>query len=139
VRYLLDTNHWSYLQEKRPAVVARVRELPDEDELLMSVVSQAELLAGVQLVRSDKRRAELAALYRHAIAAATEVIPITSPVAEEFASILAELRDKGRPIETNDIWIAATARSQGLIVATSDPDFQHVDGLQLEDWTQAKS
>jgi len=41
--------------------------------------------------------------------------------------------------QTNDIWIAATARAQGLTLATSDPDFQHVDGLQVEDWTRAAS
>lgn len=35
---------------------------------------------------------------------------------------------------TNDIWLAATARTHDLVVATTDPDFQHVDGLRLENW-----
>ena len=105
----------------------------------MSVVSQAELLGGVQLVKSERRRMELATLYRQTLATATDILPITSEVAEEFARIFAELRRKGRPIETNDIWIAATARAHDLILATSDPDFQHVDGLQVEDWTQVSS
>jgi len=67
---------------------------------------------------------------------ATDIVPITSEVAREFARIYAELRRKGKPIETNDMWIAATARAFGLILVTSDESFQHVDGLQIEDWTR---
>lgn len=135
MRYLLDTNHWSYLQERRPAVLARVRRLQEEDSILMSVISQAELLGGVELVQSEKRRAELLSLYEEAVAAATEILLVTSDIAEEFARVFAMLRRKGKPIETNDIWLAATARALGLTLVSSDPDFQHVDGLAIENWT----
>ena len=63
MRYLLDTNHWSYLQEGHPKVVARFRRLPEKAEVYMSVVTQAELLAGIELVRSERRRRELETLY----------------------------------------------------------------------------
>lgn len=134
MRYLLDTNHWSFLQEEHPRIVARIRQLPEDASLFMSVVSQAELLGGAELVASEKRRRELLLLYRQAVATATEVLPITSEIAEEFARVHVALRRKGKPIETNDIWLAATARAHDLIVATTDPDFRHVDGLPLEDW-----
>jgi len=136
VRYLLDTNHWSYLQDGHPEVVVRFRRLPEKAEVYMSVVTQAELLAGIELVRSERRRRELETLYREVIGSVTEIVPITSEVAEEFARVYVELRRKGRPIETNDMWIAATARAFGLILVTSDEHFQYVDGLQVEDWTK---
>lgn len=135
VRYLLDTNHWGYLQERHVSVSARVRQLPDRAWLGMSVVTQAELLAGVELVPSVRRRRELSLLYKEAVATATEIVPVTSPVAVEFARISFSLWRKGRPIETNDIWLAAAARALNLTLVSNDPDFQHVDGLGLEDWT----
>jgi predicted nucleic acid-binding protein len=135
VSYLVDTNHWSYLQEERPGVVAHLRDLPEESALFMSVVSQAELLAGIELVGSERRRQELMFLYQRTVATATEILPITSDIAQQFASIFASLRRKGKPIETNDIWIAATARARGLTVVSSDIHFRHVDGLQVEDWS----
>ena len=49
MRYLLDTNHWSYLQRRHPGIVARLRGLSDDAVLYMPVLAQAELLAGVEL------------------------------------------------------------------------------------------
>jgi len=97
VRYLLDTNHWSYLQEGHPGVITCFRRLPEEAEVYMSVVTQAELLAGIELVRSERRRRELERLYREVIGSVTEIVPITSEVAREFAHVYVELRRKGRP------------------------------------------
>ena len=136
MRYLVDTNEWSYLQERHPTVVARFEGLSGEDSLFMSVISQAELLGGIALVKSERRQQELFALYQKVVTMATEILPITSEVAEEFAQIFASLRRKGRPIETNDMWLAATARTHDLILVSSDGHFQHVDGLHLEDWTK---
>jgi tRNA(fMet)-specific endonuclease VapC len=135
MRYLLDTNHWSYIQERHPQVIARLQSLPDEASLVMSVVSQAELLGGIELVRGQRRRQELLVLYREVIATVTEILPITSEEAKEFAKIFASLRRKGRPIETNDIWIAATARVHNLILVSNERHFHYIDGLQVEDWT----
>ena len=139
MRYLLDTNHWSYLQEGHPEVITCFRRLPEEAEVYMSVVTQAELLAGIELVRSERRRRELERLYREVIGSVTEIVPITSEVAREFAHVYVELRRKGRPIETNDMWIAATARVFGFILVTSDEHFQYVDGLRVEDWTKSRT
>jgi tRNA(fMet)-specific endonuclease VapC len=66
---------------------------------------------------------------------AADILPITSEVAEQFAHIFANLRRKGRPIDTNDIWIAAIARVHNLVVVTNDEHFQYVEGLGVEDWS----
>lgn len=135
MNYLLDTNQWSYLQERHPQVIAHVRQLPDDATLFMSVASQAELLTGIELVTNTRREEQLRRLYWEVITMATEILPVTSEVAQRFAKVHAALRRKGRPVETNDIWIAATALVHNLILATSDEHFRYIDGLSVEDWT----
>ncbi len=57
MNYLLDTNHWSHLQRNHPAVVARVRDLPDSANLYMPVIAQGELLAGIELMPAGAQAA----------------------------------------------------------------------------------
>ncbi len=136
MNYLLDTNHWSYIQRNHPEVIARIQSLPEGATFYMPVVAQAELLVGVELAAPEKRKHELRALYEQVVGMATEVLLITTPVAEHFAAIFADLKRKGKPIDTNDIWIAAIALAHNLILVTSDEHFQYVEGLQVEDWTK---
>lgn len=136
MNYLLDTNQWSYLQERHQQVVAHLRQLPNEVTIFMSVVSQAELLTGIELVTHTRRERTLRSLYQEVITMATEILPVTSEIALQFAKIHASLRRKGRPIETNDIWIASVALAHNLILVTSDEHFRYIDGLTVEDWTQ---
>ncbi|MFB2880475.1 type II toxin-antitoxin system VapC family toxin [Floridanema aerugineum] len=44
------------------------------------------------------------------------------------------LRQKGRPIPENDIWIAAIAMQYQLTLVSRDSDFQYVDQLMVEIW-----
>jgi predicted nucleic acid-binding protein len=46
------------------------------------------------------------------------------------------LRRIGRPIDTNDIWIAAVALVHGLVLVTSDEHFRYIPDLSIEDWSQ---
>ena len=62
MNYLLDTNHWSYLQRREAMVVSHFQSLPDDATLYMPVVAQAELLAGVELAVSEPRQQELRTL-----------------------------------------------------------------------------
>jgi tRNA(fMet)-specific endonuclease VapC len=136
VKYLLDTNHWSYLQEQHPLVVSRLHQLSDEASLYMSVVSQGELLAGVEWAQGLRRKRRLLELYEQVVAMATAILPVTPQVAERYAQIYAQLRQKGRLIQTNDIWIAASALVYDMILVSADAHFRFIDGLTVEDWSQ---
>jgi predicted nucleic acid-binding protein len=136
VKYLLDTNHWSYLQEQHPLVVSRLHQLSDEASLYMSVVSQGELLAGVEWAQGLRRKRRLLELYEQVVAIATAILPVTPQVAERYAQIYAQLRQKGRLIQTNDIWIAASALVYDMILVSADAHFRFIDGLTVEDWSQ---
>ncbi|MEI8307616.1 MAG: PIN domain-containing protein [Chloroflexales bacterium] len=46
-----------------------------------------------------------------------------------YATVYQSLRTKGRPIPTNDMWIAATALQHGCALFSFDGHFQSIDGL----------
>lgn len=135
MNYLLDTNIWSRLQRADPRVLENIRRLPDGARLCMPVVAIGELLAGVEKLPDGNRKEALRQLYQESIERSAEIIAIDTAVAQQFGVIVGQLRRAGHPIETNDIWIAATARAHGFTVVTNDGDFLHVEGLQVEDWT----
>lgn len=97
--------------------------------LVVSVISIGELRAGV-LTAPDlaTRRARLATL-----ASALRIAPLVvdERVAEAWADLRAQLRERGRRMPVNDSWIAATAVAHGLPVVTQDDDFDVVDGLAV--------
>jgi tRNA(fMet)-specific endonuclease VapC len=49
--------------------------------------------------------------------------------AEHYATIYVHLKRKGRPIPTNDMWIAASALRHGFALFTYDGHFQYISGL----------
>jgi predicted nucleic acid-binding protein len=107
--------------------------------MFMPVISQGELLVGVELTTDATRRAELRDLYEQILEDTAEVLPIDSRVAEHFAPIVAQFRRDGRPLGTNDIWIAAIALAHGLTRVSNDGDLRNVKGLRVEDWTSPPS
>ena len=82
------------------------------------------------------RRQHLEAWFQQNLVDDSAILPVTSGVARHYARIFAELRKAGTPIETNDIWIAAIALANNLIVVSADRHFRYVPGLIVEDWTQ---
>lgn len=51
--------------------------------------------------------------------------------AEHYAAVYRDLRCRGRPIPTNDMWIAATALQHGLAIFSHDGHFHEVPGLTV--------
>jgi predicted nucleic acid-binding protein len=103
---------------------------------MTSVITQAELLAGIEQAPSDRRREELRTLYHQLLTRIADVLPVTSEVAEKFAAVITSLVRKGTPVPVNDMWIAAVALTHDLIVVSQDGHFQHMEGLRIEDWTR---
>ena len=59
MNYLLDTNHWSYLQRSLAPVVARVRSLPDDATIYMPVIA---LVHDLTVVSNDAHFRHVAGL-----------------------------------------------------------------------------
>jgi predicted nucleic acid-binding protein len=121
-RGLLDTSVFIATESGRDI---KVESLPDE--AAMSVVTMAELHAGVLAARDTatrvRRMATVDAL-RH-----VEVLPVDADAAQVWAQLRVQLSEQGRRINVNDLWIAATAVSRGLPVYTQDDDLAAVEGM----------
>jgi predicted nucleic acid-binding protein len=59
------------------------------------------------------------------------VLPVDGGVSHRYAQIHRALRARGKPIPTNDLWIAAIALENGLALYTRDEHFRAVPGLAL--------
>jgi tRNA(fMet)-specific endonuclease VapC len=62
------------------------------------------------------------------------VLACDAVTAVVYGQIKNFLRQKGRPIPENDIWIAAVAQPYQLTLVSRDEHFREVDGLSLERW-----
>jgi tRNA(fMet)-specific endonuclease VapC len=62
------------------------------------------------------------------------VLACDAVTAVVYGQIKNFLRQKGRPIPENDIWIAAVAQQYQLTLVSRDEHFSEVDGLSLERW-----
>ncbi len=102
----------------------------DEDRAI-SVITASELLHGVRRAQTGSVRARRSAFVEHVISA-IEPLPITTSIARAHAEIWAELERDGNLIGAHDLWIAATALSHGMDVATANSrDFGRVPGLDV--------
>jgi tRNA(fMet)-specific endonuclease VapC len=130
-RYLLDTNICIYIRQKRPAqVLERFTQL-NVGEAFLSVVTFGELLYGV--AKSQHRIAALEKL--DALVSFLPVLPLPAAAAEHYGKLRAELEQKGQSIGGNDLWIAAHALAEGLVLVSNDErEFRRIPGLTVENW-----
>lgn len=135
-RYMLDTNICIYLRQNRPPeVTARFVRMQHGDAVL-SVITYGELLYGAE--RSQQRAHALVSLAR--IVSLLPVVPLPEEAAAAYGEIRAALEARGEMIGGNDLWIAAHARSAGLILVTNNErEFKRVPGLKLQNWTKRHS
>jgi len=64
----------------------------------------------------------------------SEVLFCDAQTARDYGDVRYGLRQKGRPIPENDVWIATLALQHGLIVVSRDAHFDEVSGLLREAW-----
>ena len=131
VLYMLDTDTCAFiLRRSSPTLLARIQSVPLVQQTI-SMVTLAELLYGVQVsTRKKENRAAVDALVLHLM-----VMEWSRGAAEHYAEIRADLKKRGQLIGSNDLMIAAHARSLGATVVTNNvKDFRRVKGLKFENW-----
>jgi tRNA(fMet)-specific endonuclease VapC len=128
VALLIDTDLLVDLE--RGADAPQLDRLLGDEDRAISVITVSELLHGV-LRATGARRARRRAFVEHLLAG-LQAIPITEPVARVHADIWADAARRGATIGAHDLWIAATALSHGLGVATRNAtEFKRVRGLRV--------
>jgi len=124
MKLILDTS--AYVGFKRDAI-EMVEIIVSAELILFSPVVLGELMFGFRNgTRFKKNMADLNRFLEHE---AVELVRIGKTTSDRYSRIAAQLKQKGTPIPTNDIWIAAQTMEHGAELLTSDRHFEGIDGL----------
>lgn len=124
MKILMDSNAYSLWKRGHRQVAELVR---SSREVLVPIVVVGELLYGFCYgSRPEENTRELQTFLGDR---RVDVVGTTMTTADRYARVASGLRAKGRPIPTNDIWIAAHAMETGADLVSSDQHFAVVDGL----------
>jgi predicted nucleic acid-binding protein len=127
VAVILDTNAVSALLAGNAGLAAVLGPVPRHH---LPVIVLGEYRYG--LLRSshrEKLEALLETLIRESI-----VLFVDEATTKAYAQVRDELRQAGRPIPENDIWIAALARQHSQPVVSQDGHFDDVPNLRRLSW-----
>ena len=103
------------------------------ETLFLSTISLAELRFGIAALPPGKRRDTLHSSLEQRILPvfAGRILPFDSAASEAYATLRARARAEGKAISSADGYIAATAITHGLIVATRDTSPFEAAGLNV--------
>lgn len=133
--YLFDTDSYTFLAEENPVVLAHVNALKPGDRGFISFATVAEWEFGYYNTLNPGRRAKIRLIGDKAFDRISGVIQSSQDINSIYGQIRADLRRAGTMIPLNDVWVAATALAIGAILVTHDKHFQHVQNLNVVDWT----
>ena len=126
-RILIDTNIYVAFKRNVKEVVEVLRTV---DYIGINTVILGELYAGFK--GGTKEKKNKVELDQFLDSPRVEIISVDEATAEVYAHIFWNLRKKGYPIPTNDIWVAASAFQHNLALFTLDNHFNKIDGLILQ-------
>ena len=125
-KVLIDTNIYSYAMKGDPETIAVLQQ---SHEIGICAVSIGELLSGFKGGNRElENRKELEEFLD---TPRVKIYSIDEDTAEFYANTLNSLKENGKPIPTNDIWIASVALQYGLKLFSKDQHFKYVSGLML--------
>ncbi len=97
------------------------------------MITRGELLSGAF---SSPRRSQIEAAL-NLLLAHIGVLDLTDEAVSHYADIRSFLKARGTIIGSNDLWIAAHARSLDLILVTNNVrEYSRVPGLKIENWAE---
>lgn len=121
IRVALDTNVYSKLAQNDP----RFREIVRvADEVHLSSIVLGEIRAGFLLGNKTEQNERV--LQKYLEGPRVFIDKIDANTAHHYAVLKRLLRDEGKPIPSNDLWIAASAIQHQLSLLTLDAHFSYI-------------
>ena len=121
--FLVDTNIVIEVFKGNKEIADYLYKLP---EILISSIVLGELYIGINRVANRakhlKRLNDFLKL--------TTILNVDDETAAIYGAIIADLYKLGKPIPTNDVWIAAIAIQYNLTLLTADRHFEEIDNLK---------
>ena len=124
---ILDTNAVSAIADNEPAAV---RLFSEAASIELPVIVLSEFRFGIAHSRHRKEYEKWLA----ELIAATRVLPVDEEASSHYAQVRAELKKAGKPIPSNDLWIAALCRQHRFPLMSQDRHFDAVQGLKRIGW-----
>jgi tRNA(fMet)-specific endonuclease VapC len=128
-RFLIDSCAYTRFVSGDRLVLAA---LSRAKTVFLSVFVLAELKAGFKAGTHEALNRKILAAFIEKPSVA--FLPAGEETADCYARIWSVLRKAGRPIPTNDVWIAAQAMETGSVLVTFDAHFAQVPGLRIWDY-----
>jgi tRNA(fMet)-specific endonuclease VapC len=124
--YLLDTNI-IIISFKDKSLKTRIEE---SNSVFIPSIVIGELYFGAEKSQNKKDNYKrIKILIENSI-----ILNCDSDTARHYGVIKVSLREKGKPVPENDIWISAIAMQYNLELVTRDEHFQFVDGIKISKW-----
>ena len=124
---ILDTNALSAAAESQQAA-AHI--LSQATSIELPVIVLGEYRFGIA---ESRHRLDYEKWLRELIGV-TRVLPVENETTVHYAQIRAELKKAGRPIPSNDLWIAALCRHHRLPLMSQDKHFDLVRDVNRIGW-----
>lgn len=124
---ILDTNALSAAADEDPAVLAI---LSRAEQIAIPVIVLGEYRYGI----AQSRHRTYYSNWLDALILDCLVLNISEETTHRYAAINLELRQIGKPIPTNDLWIAALCRQYSLSILSRDQHFDFVPGNKRLEW-----
>jgi len=120
-KVMLDTSAYSAFLRGNAEVN---QALQAAEEIYLNPEVLGELYAGFAQGNREKKNKEI--LKEFLASPRVQIAVIDEETAERYTAILTYLWAKGKPLPTNDLWIASTAMQHGLKLITTDGNYREV-------------
>jgi predicted nucleic acid-binding protein len=126
-RILIDTNSYAAFKRNEPIAVEVLRMV---EYIGINTIVLGEILGGFK--GGNKEVENKKELNQFLDSQRVYILEIDEETSEFYAKIYWDLKKKGNPIPTNDMWVAASAMRHGLSLFTYDEHFNNINGLILQ-------
>lgn len=124
--FLLDTNIIIAFYSRDPIVLKKIV----EGKIYIPSIVIGELWFGAE--KSIKKSTNQKQI--ETLAEQVTILPVTEETSKHYGVIKNQLKQKGKPIPENDIWIAAIASEYDITLVTRDQHFANIDMIKAEAW-----
>lgn len=121
---LIDTNAYTAFKRGEESVFEVIQVA---ETLALCPIVLGELLSGFECGNKVKKNRE--ELQQFLQSSRIRLLSITIDTANFYSQIYSSLKNKGKPIPSNDMWIAAQALENGCVLCSQDKHFKSIEGL----------
>lgn len=121
---VIDTNIYSHFKRNDRRIIQRLRFL---ETIFVDVTVIAELYSGFKL--GNRESLNVKELHQFLDSPRAHILKHDLATTHFYAKIFSDLKNLGKPIPTNDLWIASVCMQNGLPLFTLDDHFSSIPGL----------